>query len=1043
MEITSSFGYWVRRQRKALDLTQQALAERVGCSLAAIKKIEGDERRPSRQIAERLADSLGVPTGQREIFLETARGLRSVDQLLLAREPASPSLPSGTVTFLFTDIEGSTLLSQIQPEAMKPALARHHIILRTAIESNSGRVFQIVGDSFSAAFDNALNALNAALDGQRRLRDEPWGEIKPIYVRMGLHTGVVKITEGSMEMPYSGYSTIAFTQRIMSAAYGRQILLSQVTRELLEGLLPPDVTLRDMGEHRLKDLLHPIHLYQVTTSDLPAEFPALKTLNAFPNNLPVQLTSFVGREHELSEIKQLLTTTHLLTLTGPGGTGKTRLSLQLATEVLESFSNGVWLVELAPLADPTLVAQTIAATLGVREQPGRTILDALMDYVRAKSILLILDNCEHLIEACAQLANTLLRAAPRLKILATSREPLGIAGETSYRVRSLPLPDPRQLHDIEALAQNDCVHLFIDRAMAAYPSFRLKEKNSLAIADICRRLDGIPLAIELASARTKVFPPEEIAARLDDRFRLLTGGSRTALERHQTLFALIEWSHNLLSEAERALLRRLSVFAGGWSFQAAQVVCGDGLDDEVLDLLTHLVDKSLVAVEEETEEARYRLPETIRQYARDKLYELGEAEQVRDRHLEYFLHFAETAEPKLRSAEQIEWLERVEIEHDNLRTALAWSLESGKSDRALELAGALVYFWMLRGDFSEGQKWISDALTLSEREQSKKAAAGETYTPTRAEMARRAKALYGAAWFQIGTLDVKRGRTLVEESLRLWRELGDKWWMAATSDPAALILGMEGDFKTSLAYLEEGVSLAREIEDPWPLAVCLIRWGDHLKGMDDLTTARRFLEEGVAMARRIGDKNILSDGLRELGNVYFGKGDLTMAASLTEEALAHARAIGSLMYVFLPVLQLAIISCLQNNPEKAKRYCFELWTLAKETGVPFAAVFVLLAFGLAASFGDEPGKGARLLAATDTLFRQRDIKWFSSGSGDPMLIVFRQAQEKARAQMGPTAFQAAWAEGQQMSLEQAVALATENESEDSPLPPATANAGSA
>src|SRR6266545_5801751 len=611
METTSSFGYWIRRQRKTLDLTQQVLAERVGCSLAAIKKIESDERRPSRQIAERMAVVLGVPASQREVFMEVARGLRPVDQLLLAHEPAT-------------------------------------------------------------------------LD--------------------------------------------------------------------------------------------------------PSETP-----KAVPQNLPVQLTSFVGRKHELDEVKRLLSNTRLLTLTGPGGTGKTRLALQLAAEVLEAkeFPNGVWLVELAPLADSTLVAQTMAATLGAHEQPGRTILDALTDYVRAKSMMVILDNCEHLIEACAQIADSLLHAAPRLKILATSREALGIAGETAYRVPSLPLPDPRQLQDLDALAQNDCVHLFIDRAMASYPSFRLKEKNAPAIADICRRLDGIPLAIELASARTKIFPPEEIAARLDDRFRLLTGGSRTALERHQTLFALIEWSHNLLSEAERVLLRRLSVFAGGWSFEAARIVCGESLGDNVLDLLTHLVDKSLVAVEAEAEEARYRLPETIRQYARDKLFESGEAEQARDRHLDFFLRFAEAAEPKLRGSEQLVWLNRLETEHDNLRTALAWSLESGKSDSALQLAGALGYFWVLRGYFSEAQKWLEEALALSEREQSKKVAAGK-YVPTHIEKARRAKALYAAGTPDFATMNLKKARKTVEESLRLWRELGDKWWMAVTLDLAALIAVADG-----------------------------------------------------------------------------------------------------------------------------------------------------------------------------------------------------------------------------------------------------------
>jgi predicted ATPase/DNA-binding XRE family transcriptional regulator len=846
METTISFGYWIRRQRKALDLTQQILADRVGCSLAAIKKIESDERRPSRQIAERLAEVLGVRAEQRGIFVDVARGIRSVDQLSLAR------------------------------------------------------------------------------------------------------------------------AAVAST---------------------------------------------------------PAEMP-----KPLPHNLPMQLTSFIGRERELEEVKHLLSSTRLLTLTGPGGTGKTRLALHLGAEMLalKQFTNGVWLVELAPLADPSLLTPKIASTLGVREQPGRTILDALTDYARAKSMLLILDNCEHLIQMCAQISESLLHAAPRVKILVTSREALSITGETVYRVPSLPLPSPRQLSDLDALEQNDCIHLFIDRAVAAQPHFRLQEKNASAVADICRRLDGIPLAIELAAARTKVFHPEEIATRLDDRFRLLTGGSRTALERHQTLFALIEWSHNLLSEPERVLLRRLSVFAGGWSFEAAQEVCGENLNDGVLDLLTHLVDKSLVAVEEETEAARYRLPETIRQYARDRLLESGEAERIRDHHLKFFLRFAEEVEPKLRSAEQLEWLDRLQTEYDNLRTALAWSLESHKSDLALQLAGALYYFWVLRGNFSELYKWLNDALAFAEHEQSERAAAGE-YTPTPVEMAQRAKALYGATLGEFGTMDVKRARRLVEESLRLWRELGDKWWTAVALELKALMLSVGPDFEMAFACLEEGIALGRQIEDPWPLAVCLIRVGDALKPRGESAKARPFLEEGVALARRIGDRSALSEGLRELGSLYYVAGDLAAAMSLTEEALANARTLGSLLSVLLAFFQLVVIACLQNDPVKAKHYSLEAWALGKDTGSPFVAMFGLMCFGLAASIGGEPRKGVCLLAATEVLLARLGFK---PSEGDAVSRVIRQVLAKTQTQLGPEAFQAAWAEGQQLTMEQALALATENEGED-------------
>ncbi|HEY5903095.1 MAG TPA: helix-turn-helix domain-containing protein [Anaerolineales bacterium] len=851
METTSSFGYWVRRQRKSLDLTQQQLADQVGCSLAAIKKIETDQRRPSRQIAERLADSLGVPANQRGVFLEVARGLRAAEQLPLTR---GPSLPTET----------------------------------------------------------------------------PPGRPKPIL-----------------------------------------------------------------------------------------------------DNLPVQLTSFIGRERELSESRKLLATTHLLTLTGPGGTGKTRLSLQLASGLLNEFADGVWLVELAPVADPGLTVLSIASAMGVREQPRRTILEALVDYVRAKEILLLLDNCEHLLEICAQLANTLLRAAPGLKIIATSREALGIAGETTYRVPSLPLPGEQQLTDLQALSQNDCVHLFMDRAAAAEPSFHLKDANASAIAEICQRLDGIPLAIELAAARSKVFPPEEIARRLDDRFRLLTGGSRTALERHQTLFALIDWSHNLLSEGERILLRRLSVFAGGWSFDAAQEICSEGLDDQMLELLSHLADKSLLAVDAEKAEARYRLPETIRQYARDRLYESGEAEAIRDRHREFFLRFAEHAEPKLRSAAQLEWLDRLEIEYDNLRAALAWSLESGKGDHALQLAGALYYYWVLSGHFTEMYKWLNDALSFAERQQRERAESDERYVPTTAERAHRAKALYGAAISHFGDMDVQKSRALIEQSLRLWRELGDKWWTAVTLELAALMASISPEYEMALDYLEEGLSLARAIEDPWPLAVCLIRFGDAYKARENAAAARPFLEEGVALARRIGDRSVLSEGLRELGSLYYVEGEYAAALSLTEEALANGREIGSLISVLLAYFQLVIIACLQNDQAMARQYCWESWTLSKETGSPFVSLFALFAFGLAASIGPEPAQGVRLLAATQVSLARLGM---APSHGDAVTVVARQVLERAQARLDPEIFQAAWTEGQQMTLEQALALATQGEK--APSPPA-------
>ena len=484
--------------------------------------------------------------------------------------------PTGTVTFLFTDIEGSTKLAQQHPAEWESARQRHHAILREATEAHQGYVFQVIGDAFCVAFPTASDALQAALDAQRALQAEAWGET-PIRVRMGLHTGAADARDGD----YHGYLTLAHVQRVMSTAYGGQTLVSNATASLLSGQLPDGAALRDMGEHRLKGLLNPEHLWQWSPPDLPQDFPPLQSLNAIPNNLPIQVTSFVGRERELAELQRLLTTTRLLTLTGSGGTGKTRLSLQVAAEVLDNFKDGVWFVELAPLADPALVPQTVATVLGVREEPGRPLLATLIDWLRPKQLLLILDNCEHLIDACARLADAVLHAGRETQILASSREALGIAGETAYRVPSLECPNAAQASQetVEQLTQYAAVQLFIERATQSLTTFTVTNANAPAVAQICYRLDGIPLAIELAAARVRGLSVEQIAARLDDSFQLLTGGSRTALPRQQTLRALIDWSYNLLSEPEQRLLQRLSVFAGGWTLEAAEAVgAGEGIE---------------------------------------------------------------------------------------------------------------------------------------------------------------------------------------------------------------------------------------------------------------------------------------------------------------------------------------------------------------------------------------------------------------------------------------------------------------------------------
>jgi predicted ATPase/class 3 adenylate cyclase len=582
------------------------------------------------------------------------------------------SLPTGTVTFRFTDIEGSTRLLQRLGERYAEALATHHGLLRTAIQEGQGQVVDTQGDAVSAAFPRARNALLAAIAAQRAVQAHPWPDETAPKVRIGLHTG----EPVTAETGYVGMD-VHRAARIAAAGHGGQILVSDVTHGVVARDLPEGVGLRDLGEHRLRDLANPLRLFQVVASDLPTDFPPLRSLDTNRHNLPIQLTSFIGRTREIAEVKRLLCTARLVTLTGAGGAGKTRLALQAVADMVESYRDGVWLAEFAPIADPALVPKTVASALNVPEQPGRDLTETLVDALRLKAPLLLLDNCEHLLAACRDLAAALLRKCPQVRILATSREGLGVPGETVWRVPSLSVPeDIRHIPGPTELVGYDAVRLFVDRAVTTTPGFTVTSKNALAVAQVCRRLDGIPLAIELAAARVKVLAVEQIAARLDDRFRLLTGGSKTVLPRQQTLGAAIDWSYHLLSETERLLLGRLSVFAGGWPLDAAEGVCAGGNVEatDILDLLTSLVDKSLVLAETQCGEARYRLLETVRQYARDRLAEAGEEADVRTRHRAWYVALAERAEKEPRGPRQRIWRE-----HENLRAALGILNRHGSS----------------------------------------------------------------------------------------------------------------------------------------------------------------------------------------------------------------------------------------------------------------------------------------------------------------------------------------------------------------------------
>ncbi|MGE5249369.1 MAG: adenylate/guanylate cyclase domain-containing protein, partial [Bacteroidota bacterium] len=764
-------------------------------------------------------------------------------------------LPSGTVTFLFTDIEGSTKLARQHGENWEALRARHHSILRQAIESQGGYVFQIIGDAFCAAFHTAGQAIRATREAQIGLQGEPWGEA-PIRVRMAIHTGKADVQENG---EYHGYLAMSRIQRLMSAGHGGQVLISAAARELLLEDLPEGVSLRDLGERSLKDLVHPEHIYQLVSAGLPVDFPPLKTLDAYRHNLPTQLTSFIGREKEIEEIRQAILSHRLVTLTGSGGTGKTRLSLQVAAELLDQFPHGVWFVELTAITDPDFIPKAVLSAIGIPEQPGMGVMQLLMDYLREKKLLLVLDNCEHLVEPSAKLVDALLGGSPTVKIMVTSREALGISGEFIWHVPSLSLPDTRQLPPVEGLSQYEAVRLFIERATLVQPHFLVTNDNAPALAQICFRLDGIPLAIELAAARMRALSLEQIASRLDDRFRLLTGGSRTALERHQTLRAAIDWSHNLLSAEERLLLRRLSVFAGGWTLEAAEQVCiEEGEELDVLDLLARLVEKSLVILDE----SRYHMLETTRQYAREKLLESEEGLVLRDRHFAYFLDMAEKGDPEIRGPNQIEWLHLLEAMRDNLRAALEWGIESQPAEAALRMVEKLDRFWFVRGDHHEGLHWLRRVLAIP----------GVPEHPDLYAEALTQQAAH--TWLTIGGREAK---SAAEEALAIARAINSKWAKARALQVLGVILIRENDVAAARSLEEESKALFREVQDQYGYATVILGLALGYLVEGDQATSLAMHEQALSLFRELGDRYFQSVALRFIGLLLARQGSPAQA----------------------------------------------------------------------------------------------------------------------------------------------------------------------
>jgi predicted ATPase/class 3 adenylate cyclase len=668
------------------------------------------------------------------------------------------NLPTGTVTILFTDIEGSTPLLQQVGDRYTDVLAQCRQLLRSAFQAWNGYEVDTQGDSFFVAFARATDAVLAAVDAQRALAAHPWPESVAVRVRMGLHTGEpARTSEG-----YVGLD-VHRAARIMSAAHGGQVLLSQTTYNLVEQDLPDDVSLRDLGEHRLKDLGRPRRLFQLVISDVPADFPGLKTLDTYPNNLPMQHTPFIGREQELAAVGQLLSRedVRLVTLTGPGGTGKTRLGVQVAAELTDSFADGVFFVNLAPVTDTALVMPTIAETLGMREAGGRPLRERLEEELQQKQMVLLLDNFEQVVSAAVQVVD-LLAVCPKLKVLVTSREALHVRAEQEFTVPPFPLPDLKYLPDLAALSHNAAVALFVSRAQAVKPDFQVTNANARALVEICARLDGLPLAIELAAARMKLFSPQALPARLSQRLAVLTSGARDAPARQQTLRNTIEWSYHLLNPYEQRLFRRLSVFVGGFTLEAIETVHAalhDG-SGQVLEGVASLIDKCLLQqTEQEGGEPRLVMLETIREYGQEVFAASGEVEVIQRAHAAYYLALVKDAAHRpTHAGKGRSWLEQLQREHENLRVALEWLVEHEEQEAVLQESGTLCWFWWAGGHLSEGQAFLARALSAGEQGMA---------------MAVRAKGLNALGRLAAVQGDHDRADAVCGESLTLFRVLED------------------------------------------------------------------------------------------------------------------------------------------------------------------------------------------------------------------------------------------------------------------------------
>jgi predicted ATPase/class 3 adenylate cyclase/DNA-binding CsgD family transcriptional regulator len=977
-------------------------------------------------------------------------------------------LPTGIVTFLFTDIAGSTRLWEQHPHAMAGALARHDAILRQAIDTQAGVVYTVIGDAFRAAFPTAPMACAAALAAQRALTSEAWEVVGALPVRMALHTCAAVPEDGD-------YRTGALNRlgRLLGVVHGGQIVLSRSTADLAYETLPPDVTLRDLGEHHLRDL-RPEHIFQLVSPNMPADFPPLKTLDRHPHNLPLQPTALIGRENELVTICGLLhrTDVWLVTLTGPGGTGKTRLALQVAAEFLADVADGIWFVNLAPISDPTLVAATVAQTLGIKEQAGRALSDSLKDWLREKQLLLLLDNFEQVVEA-APLVSELLAAAPGLNVLATSRIPLHLSGEREFAVAPLGLPprsnatqhtastalgrtnenrtlDP-SVAAVAELTQYAAVQLFIERAQAVKADFAVTNANAPAVAEICYQLDGLPLAIELAAARIKLFSPQALLTRLSSRLKLLTGGARDLPERQQTIRTTIDWSYQLLDADEQRLFARLGVFVGGCALEAAEAVCtveGDRGSD-VLDGLSTLVDQSLLRQQEGSAgESRFVMLETIRVYALERLAEFGEAAALRRAHAAHYLALAEMAESHLEGPQQQAWLTKLEADHDNLRAAIQWEVERRNTEAALRFGVALWSFWWKHGYLSEGQNRLEAILALP-----------EARPATAARSTLRASVLLGAGCLANDQADYRAARAYCEESQTIWQALGDQRGVARSLAVLGQIEIDRDDYPAARAVLDQSLALSQALGDKQGAAKALELLSWTARGQGDYRVARELAEQSLALSQEsgdthaialsledlgwatlssdpeqagqffaqslplfqeLGDKQGMSTALNGLGCVAIMIGNFDEAEARFVETLDLRRAISDRRGYLAVLINLGNVALMQGDSARSRIYFYESLMGVRALDYPAGISGGLEGLAGAATLAGKAERAAQLLGAGEIL--REAIGFVNDPDGQ---FVLDRTIERTRAQLSEEVFATAWAAGRSMPVEQAIACALE------------------